>query len=232
MTKRYKHVFFDLDKTLWDIDANSKETLTELYFNYQLSNYGVNDLEQFIGLFQKYNNYLWELYHQNKISKTALRSTRFKYTLRDFKVKNTKLTRQLSEYFYFYNPRKGILINHAKEVVTLLSKHYTLHIITNGFDDIQHLKLKYSGIYSYFASIVTSNLAKASKPDLKIFEFALQMANADKENSIMVGDNAEADCLGAKNAGIHQVFFNPKKTNHHYQFTYEIFDLKELLSIL
>lgn len=230
--QKYKYVFFDLDKTLWDIYANGKISLEKMYLQFKLDEVGINDLPLFISLYNKHNDFLWDQFRQNKISRNALRSTRFKYTLKDFGIKNTKLTKQLSEYFYYHTPRRGMLIKDAKEVLDYLHKKYQLLIITNGFDDVQSLKLKHSDILHYFNHIVTSDLAKAPKPDKRIFQYALDLIKAEKEECIMIGDDINADCIGALNFGIDQVFFNPNNQLHDYSFTFEIAELQQLKQML
>jgi len=232
LDKKYQHIFFDLDKTLWDIYQNGKTSLEKMYTLFDLQSEGITDITRFIELYNKHNDYLWGLYRDKKIGKTALRSTRFKYTLRDFGIKKPPLTRKLSEYFYYNTPRGGLLMDNAKTVLEYLYKNYHLHIITNGFDDVQHLKLQHAGIDTYFKNLITSDAVGAAKPDAKIFTHALKIANATAQHSLMVGDDIKADCLGAKNFGMDQVFFNPSNCNHEYAFTFEITNLLQLKEIL
>lgn len=228
----YKHIFFDLDKTLWDIYRNAKVSLEEIYVQFKLEELGVNDLNKFILLYNHYNDFLWEQYRLNKVNKNALRTTRFKYTLRDFGIKNNKLTSLISEYFYFHTPRRGMLIKDSKVVLEYLKPKYKLHIITNGFDDVQYLKLQFAGIHSFFENIITSDLAKSKKPNPDIFSFSLKQVNAIKEDCLMIGDDIIADCVGSKEFGIDQVYFNPDNISHNYNFTYEISNLIQLKEIL
>ncbi len=228
----YKHIFFDLDKTLWDIYLNAQTSLEEIYIKFKLNEVGVNDLNKFITLYNQYNDFLWEQYRLNKINKNALRTTRFKYTLRDFGIKNNKLTSIISEYFYLHTPRRGMLIKDTKIVLDYLLPKYKLHIITNGFDDVQYLKLRFAGIDSYFEKIITSDLAKSKKPNPDIFSFSIKHINANKEDCLMIGDDIIADCIGSKDFGIDQVYFNPESIPHDYNFTYEISELIQLKNIL
>ncbi|MCR5887335.1 HAD-IA family hydrolase [Hymenobacter sp. J193] len=114
----------------------------------------------------------------------------------------------------------------------LRDKGYRLHLITNGFRDIQYVKLDASRLTEYFEEIVTSECCGHLKPDARIFRHALERTGATAPESLMIGDNLECDVLGAHNAGLDQVYFNPEKRRHFNQITYEISCLSELKEIL
>jgi putative hydrolase of the HAD superfamily len=125
-----------------------------------------------------------------------------------------------------------MLIKDSKVVLEYLKPKYKLHIITNGFDDVQYLKLQFAGIHSFFENIITSDLAKSKKPNPDIFSFSLKQVNAIKEDCLMIGDDIIADCVGSKEFGIDQVYFNPDNISHNYNFTHEISNLIQLKEIL
>ncbi len=231
MTK-YKHIFFDLDRTLWDLENNSVETLHELFEKYELKNRGVTNFDQFIKIYKGINKDLWDLYREGEITKEFLRNQRFKLTLKKFDIENAELAEKLGDYYVENSPYKKRLFPHTIEALDYLKKKYQLHIITNGFEEVQHIKMKISGLDQYFEQVVTSEAAGAKKPRKEIFEYSLNIANAKAEESLMIGDDLAVDIIGAKNAGVDQVFVNYFEEPHEEGPTYEIKSLDTLMEIL
>ncbi len=228
----YQHIFFDLDRTLWDFETNSNETLIELAQKYNLIERGIDSIENFIQEYLIINDALWVQYGKSLITKETLRFDRFHKTFLKYNIDDKKLVENIGNDYVAQSPYKTNLFPHTHEVLDYLSKKYTLHIITNGFEEVQHIKIKNCGIENYFSEIITSERAGYKKPDTRIFKFSLDVANATISNSLMVGDNLEADIIGAKEAGIHQVYFNPNEEKHSEKITYEIKSLKQLLDFL
>ena len=224
-----KHIFFDLDRTLWDFEANSHQTLLELCTSHNLSDKGVEDYEAFIKNYKAHNEQLWDLYRVDKISQKDLRRERFERALVDYKIKDAELAAKIGEDYVAICPKKNKLFPYSIEVLEYLSQKYKLHIITNGFHEVQHIKLKHAGLIPYFDNIITSEQVGAKKPNPKIFNYALKKANTSAEESIMIGDDLEVDVLGAEEMGIQSIFFNPKKVKHNIDIVHEIFCLSELL---
>jgi putative hydrolase of the HAD superfamily len=229
--KKYKHIFFDLDRTLWDFDKNSSETLSDIINEFSLGDY-VNDTLKFIKIFNYYNEQLWEYYREGKVKKYILRQERFRLLLNYFGVKNKTLVESISRYYLEKYPVRPALIEYAKEITYYLSKKYRLHIISNGFYDVQLTKLINSGISNYFAKVFTSDRIGYAKPDARIFEYAISSLHAHKEECLMVGDDEVNDIAGAKEADIDQVLYNPKKNIISVAPTFEILNLLELKQIL
>ncbi len=229
----YKHLFFDLDRTLWDFEKNSNEVLLELYQNYDLLNKGIVDSKVFIERYKYHNEKLWDLYRQNKIEKDKLRDERFKITLDEFGVNSPKLASNLGEDYVAHCPKKTNLFPYVHSTLNYLKDRYALHIITNGFEEVQLQKLENSNLMDYFEQIITSEQVGYKKPNQEIFNFSMLKAFAKPSDSIMIGDDLHADILGAKDIGMAQVFFNPLKLEHSYsEITYEISCLSELEEIL
>ena len=229
----YKHLFFDLDRTLWDFEKNSHEVLLELYKYYDLLSMGIVDSKVFIERYKYHNEKLWDLYRQNKIEKDKLRVERFKITLDDFGINSPQLAAYLGEYYVTHCPKKTNLFPFVHSTLTYLKDRYALHIITNGFEEVQYQKLENSDLIDYFDQIITSEQAGFKKPSHKIFEFSMLKALAKPSDSLMIGDDLHADILGAKDIGMAQVFFNPLKLEHsNSEITYEINCLSELEEIL
>ena len=232
MKKEYKHLFFDLDHTLWDFDKNSELTLRQLHAEYDLPKRGITDFDAFLAQYVIHNDKLWDRFRKGFIKRDELRWKRMWLTLLDFRIGDTALAHELSTAYLEILPTKGALIPHAKELLDHCKDRYTLHMITNGFETTQWLKMQYSGIRSYFSEVITSEKSNSLKPHREIFDYALRSTGALAEHSIMIGDALEIDILGAINAGWDQVYFNPLKKAHDRQPTYEVHELAELMDIL
>ena len=227
-----KHIFFDLDRTLWDFEINSHETLLELCHTYNLKDKGISNYEEFIKNYKNHNEQLWDLYRVNKISQQDLRRERFLRALADYNVVDPLLAEKIGEDYISICPKKNKLFPDTIEVLAYLANKYTMHIITNGFEKVQHIKLKHSNLEKYFDKVITSEQVGVKKPNPKIFEFALEQANASAEESIMIGDDLPVDILGADDVGMQGVYFNPHKLAHKQDVVHEIFSLNELMALL
>ncbi|HXB44458.1 MAG TPA: YjjG family noncanonical pyrimidine nucleotidase, partial [Puia sp.] len=206
---KYKHLFFDLDHTLWDFEANSKLTLQELYDTLELQSKGIDDFDLFQKNYLVHNDTLWERYRNGSIKVDELRWKRMALTLLDFKIGDEMLAKEMAIKFLELLPTRKLLFPYAVEILQYLSrKNYQLHLITNGFENVQHSKLKNSGIEKYFTAVVTSESSGSLKPHKEIFDYALTKTGAQKTQSIMIGDSIEVDIQGAMNAGIDQVYVN------------------------
>lgn len=230
--KKYCTIFFDLDHTLWDYESNSNATLTELYGAYGLREKGVEEVKPFLDQFRIVNEDLWIQFDTGKITSDIIRKERFKRVLAHFSISDDKLQQDLSVDYLDQCPRKGQLMPHAIEVLDYLSDRYRLTVITNGFDEIQQLKLAAGNLTGYFDHIVTSQKAGHRKPAREIFEFALSHHKIQCHEAIMIGDNLLTDIGGARKANIDAVFFNAEKRVHEEQLDFEINSLIELRQFL
>jgi len=229
----YKYVFIDLDDTIWDFHANAKLSLGEVYEARKLNLY-FDSFEQFFKIYAKRNLELWELYGKGVISKEFLMIERFRHPLALVGVDNDELAIKIGDEFLEILPTKTTLLPFAKELLDYLCPKYPLTIVSNGFVEVQYKKLRCANLEHYFAHVVLSEAAKALKPDKRIFEYALQLNDAAAAETIMIGDSFEADMRGAQNAGIDQIFLNPKSDKVHMQtpLTYTIKKLEEIIQIL
>lgn len=228
----YKHIFFDLDQTIWDFETNSREALIELSDKYEFAAKGIKSTPQFLAEYFSINEKMWEYYRKGLIDKNTLRYARFELTLKKFGINNKQLAEGIANDYMLIAPQKTNMFPHTMETLDYLKPKYTLHIITNGFEDSQHVKIRNCGIQHYFNQIITSERAGFKKPDIRIFQYSLNVTNACAVNSIMIGDSMEADVIGARDAGINQVYFNPSGKSHTENITYEIRSLKELRTLL
>jgi putative hydrolase of the HAD superfamily len=229
---KYKHLFFDLDHTLWDFEANALSTLETLYEELQLRARGVHDFQLFYKNYLAHNEKLWERYRNGYIRQDELRVKRMWLSLLDFKIADEALSQKMSVRFLELLPTRTLLFPYTKEVLQYLAaKGYELHLLTNGFEKTQHSKLKHSGLTDFFKEVITSEGSNSLKPNKEIFDYAINKTGAILHESIMIGDTLEVDIVGAKNAGMDQVFVNHNKVTTEENPTYTVYSLKELEEI-
>ena len=229
--KRYHHLFFDLDHTLWDYERNAGETLVEIYHHFELSRYQP-DVKRFCDDFFRINEEMWALFRDNKIKKEELNSSRFSKAL-PLIASDEQFIEEISDYFLHHCPQKSHLIEGSRELLDYLkSRGYLLYIVTNGYQKMQLQKMESSSIMNYFTKIFTSENVGSKKPHRDYFAYALKSCNARKTESLVIGDNYEADILGAMNFGIDQVFYNPKNDAVEKKPTYDIKRISELMELL
>lgn len=230
--KRYKCIFFDLDHTLWDYETNSCDTLQELFVNYGLAECGVTDCSSFQQQFRKINTELWDLYDRGMITNDVIRTQRFKRILEHFNVFDEKLCNDLSIDYLNECPKRAKLIPHAIETLEYLADRYEMTVVTNGFEEIQNVKLTAGNLHGFFNHVITSQKAGHRKPSKEIFEYAMKVNGVQSHESVMIGDNLVTDIGGARNAEIDPIFFNPDKIVHEVDVKHEITSLAELQDIL
>lgn len=203
-----KHLFFDLDHTLWDFDKNSALTFDKIF---KLNNLDI-DLNTFLEIYVPINLQYWKLYREEKIDKKSLKFARLNDAFKALGIEvSTRLIHKLSDDYIAHLSTFNHLFPGTIELLEYLQPNYTLHIITNGFKEVQHGKLNQSKIDHFFQTVTNSEMVGVKKPNPKIFKHALQMAKATKEESLMIGDNLEADILGAINFGMEAICFNYHK---------------------
>ena len=229
----YKHLFFDLDHTLWDFDTNAKSTLAELFIEFELHLKVTPVFEDFYRKYLHHNEILWERYQKGFISAEELKWRRMWRTLLEFKIGDEVLSKKLSQRFLEILPTKKEVFPHTIEILTYLTgKKYQVHLITNGFEKTQWSKLRNSGMDHFFTHVITSEGSNSLKPKKEIFEFALLKAKASIKESIMIGDNLDADIQGAINAGMDCVFVNHiNVADTHNKPTYTVTHLDQLEKI-
>ncbi|MCU0323088.1 MAG: YjjG family noncanonical pyrimidine nucleotidase [Chitinophagaceae bacterium] len=231
--KQYQHLFFDLDHTIWDFETNAKETLQDLYIQHALIERGINDFDAFFNHYSFHNERLWDRYTKGLIKQDELRWKRMSLALLEYKIADEQLSRQMAIDFLNLLPTKKNLFPHTIEVLDYLrNKNYVIHLITNGFEAVQHNKIRNSNLDQYFTEVITSEASNSLKPKKEIFDFALQKSGAELASSIMIGDNQEADIQGGINAGMDTVFVNHLKVIPTVKATYTIEHLQELENIL
>ena len=229
---KYKHVFFDLDRTLWDFDAAAEVAFERIYEKYNLKSLGIPSAHDFHMVYHPLNEQLWVLYRENKITKDDLNRSRFLKPLEHYGIHNIALADHLSEDYMYCSPRVVRLVPGAMELLGYLKPKYHLHLITNGFQEVQDTKLSLSGMKPFFETLTVSEEIGVKKPNPEFFYYALRKANAKPEESIVIGDEMAVDIDGARFAGIDQIFFNAKGETVEGGRTYEVRSLAEIKGIL
>ncbi|QJW88037.1 noncanonical pyrimidine nucleotidase, YjjG family [Spirosoma taeanense] len=229
---KYKHLFFDLDHTLWDFDRNSAESIAELFETFRLVDVGIASAAEFSRHFIAINKKLWADYDKNLITHAYIREHRFPLVFQALGVQEHTLCTDLNTEYLRLLPRKPHLLESAREVLEYLKDRYTMHIITNGFAEIQAIKMDSAEIAHFFTNVITSENANAKKPDPLVFQYAMEVSGTNASESLMIGDNYEADILGAKSVGLDTVFYNTAAASVDDPPTYDIRHWKELMAIL
>jgi putative hydrolase of the HAD superfamily len=228
----YKHILFDLDHTLWDFEKNATESLRELYTSFQLAALGGFSVEAFCSTFHKVNYHLWHLHQTGDYDQVRLRAERFRMIFTELGVAEARMPLSIADAYLKLCPSKPHVFPYTHDILDYLQARYQLHIITNGFADVQWVKLKSAGLTGYFKYIVTSDDAGFRKPDPGIFKHTLELIDAGPADCIMIGDNLDTDIAGAQAAKIDCIFFNPQGTTHSTAINHEICCLSELKGIL
>lgn len=226
-----KNIFFDLDHTLWDFDANAEETLRELYHIYQVRYLSHRSEQDFLDIYVRNNDAMWKLYRKNQITKDVLRSKRFVDTFREMEVDEEDIPHNIWEKYLEICPTKTVLIPGARDLLDYLAGKYDLHLITNGFAEVQRRKLDHSDLGKYFQSLTISEEVGVQKPHPLVFETALKNAKSTEKTSHYVGDNLEADVKGAINSGWQAYWYTKDDSAYSHEACKTIKHLNELKEI-
>ncbi len=203
-------VFFDLDHTLWDFETNSKSAVGELYVEFNMQSLGFS-LEDYLPVYLRCNEYCWDMYRRNLMNKDLLRHQRFYLALKDFGILDRQLAKKLGKRYVDISPTKTALMPGVMEILDYLHPKYPLHIITNGFQEVQALKMRNTGIDKYFSKIITSEKVGKRKPEPRIFQYALKKIDCEPEHAVMIGDDINTDINGAISSGLNAIWYNHHK---------------------
>ncbi|MCB0464322.1 MAG: YjjG family noncanonical pyrimidine nucleotidase [Aequorivita sp.] len=228
LNNEIKDVFFDLDHTLWDFDRNSGLAFERVFQKHKIA----LPLSDFLREYEPINLIYWKKYREERVTKEELRRGRLTETFNIFKLKFPIETIDAMAVCYIEElPVDNHLFIGTVEILEYLSRKYNLHIITNGFEEVQYQKLNNSGIKRYFNTITTSEEVGLKKPHPSVFKTAMAKASATPQKSIMIGDSFEADIIGARNAGMHTLFFNYRneEVSLEYFAINELFEIKNYL---
>jgi putative hydrolase of the HAD superfamily len=229
--KTYRHVFFDLDNTLWDFKANAREAFYRIFERLDLLD-RIADFNNFLEVYEKYNEHLWTEYRKGKVRKEQMRLQRMVMAFKEIGLDDPDLPQRVGDLYVKEAPGKTNLFPGVHETLEYLSGKYRLYILTNGFAEIQLQKLNNCQLQSYFTKLFMAEMVGYQKPDRRFFEYAIKSAHAHKNECLMIGDDPEADIRGAFNVGIDQVYYNTGDKPCAIQPTWEIRDISKLREIL
>jgi len=232
MKRKYKHLIFDLDRTLWDFESNSREALNQIYIGFNLRDKGIPEFDLFETKYKTINEKCWADYREGKLEKEVLRTLRFELTLEAFGLNDPETALKMCDEYIYKSPRIPHVIDGAHEILTFLKKNYHLHILTNGFVEVQGIKMEKSNLKPYFEKVIITENAGAKKPHPQAFLYTLNKINALADECLMIGDDRISDIEGANNIGMDTVYFNPYKAEDSDLATYTIKHLSELNLIL
>ena len=232
--KNITHIFFDLDHTLWDTDKNAKESLQEIHQEIKIQESFNVSFDLFHATYQKHNDILWKKYAKHEVTKSEVRINRFKYSLEELNIFDDNINEFFASHFVSRTPLKKNLIEGAIELMDYVKDRYTLSIITNGFKEVQYIKMEESGLSKYYKHIFISEEVGHNKPSPDIFKHAMQTSGAiNAKNCLMIGDSLEADIIGAINAGMKAVYLSPEIKNESSENNFiTVNSLEEIKTIL
>ncbi len=213
--KNIRHIFFDLDNTLWDHRKNAYLTLKDIFDREGVRKKYDLLFEDFHRQYFTINENLWAKIRDGEIDKEYLRKHRFYDSFLFFGIDDMELSMKFEDNFLDEIINYNELVPGAYELLEYLSeKDYDLHILSNGFKEVTYRKAELSGIKGYFKTILSADEIQIRKPNPEIYEYALNNAGAVKNESIMIGDDWVADVEGALSFGIKAIFFDVFNDNY------------------
>lgn len=229
---KYQHIFFDLDNTLWDFDKSSMLAFEKVFELFDLIDYGIPSAKEFHKTYFIYNNLLWEEYRRGTIDKEFLKNERFRLPLEDYGIYDENLAHDLGESYTDFAARMVALVPNTMEILSYLKeKNYNIHLITNGFLEVQNIKMQASGLDKMIDETFVSEVVGFKKPDHRIFYHAMEKVGGTIENCVMIGDDLSVDIIPAREIGMTHIYFNRKNHTHNEKLDYEIKDLLEIREI-
>jgi putative hydrolase of the HAD superfamily len=230
---QYKHIFWDLDHTLWDFEKNSSVALSEVYYFFQLAEKGLPVFDEFSRNYHHHNEIMWDKFRKGLLSREDLKWKRMYITLQDYQIFDESLSKGMAEKYLEFLPKQNFVFDGAIEVLSYLQqKGYQQHMITNGFELTQIEKMTNSKILPFIDKLITSEVAMSMKPKPEIFQYAIDAIAAKAEECIMIGDGDDVDVLGAVQFGMDAIFFNPINDNKSAHKAITVHSLWEIKSVL
>ncbi len=229
--KTYKHLFFDLDNTLWDFKANASEAFYEIFSNLKLFD-RIPDFSHFLDVYEKHNEYLWTEYRKGRVKKERMRIERIVLTFSEMGIEDLELANLVGDLYVKAASQKTNLFPRVRETLQYLREKHKLYILTNGFAEIQVQKIYNCGLQGYFSKLFMAEMVGYQKPDRRFFEYAIKSVHAHKNECLIIGDDPDADIRGGWNAGIDQVFYNTGNKPCAIEPTWEIDSIASLMEIL
>jgi putative hydrolase of the HAD superfamily len=223
-----EHIVFDLDHTLWDFNKNSRQALVEIFKNEGLGDL-IDSFDSFHKEYIRINDVMWADYRQGILKKEDLRYGRFRKTLSSFRIENSDLADRIGEEYIRTSPYQKNLLPGTIEILDYLADKYVLHILTNGFLEIQHVKMKNTGISKYFETVTCSEELGVNKPNIEIFKFKEEKIKVASDKILMIGDSLEADIHGSINANWKAIHYAEKSETTDVISVSNLLDLRKYI---
>ncbi|MDO5656365.1 MAG: YjjG family noncanonical pyrimidine nucleotidase [Flavobacteriaceae bacterium] len=227
-----KHIFFDLDNTLWDHRKNSEETLKKMYAEYDMENSYQIPFDKWHSVFYDKNELLWEMIREGQIPKAELRKRRFRDPFSHFDIQNDALADEWEEIYLTRMGKMNGIVEGAVELLQYLEPKYHLHIITNGFIEVSSAKIENSALNGYFQTLTCADELNLRKPDPRIFHLAMEKSQAKNSESLIIGDDWIADIIGGIGVGWQAIFFDTLRANNQMPKVPNVKKLQEIIPIL
>ena len=226
---KYQVLLFDADETLFDFKMAEKQAFLRALEEYKLD----VDKEESLKLYSQINKHIWEEFERGEITADRLRVERFERFSKKIKIDFDAVS--FSKAYAKFLGEGAYLFDDSVEVIEKIKKKYKLALVTNGLKDVQKSRISKTPLKDYFQELIISDEIKISKPDPRIFDYALdKLDHMDKSKVLMIGDSLTSDMQGGINAGIDTCWYNPNHLENKsgLNLTYEIHSLNELKEIL
>lgn len=229
--KSKKVIFFDLDNTLFNTEENSHQSMQEMYDELNLGRL-FPPFDEFWRVYHECNDIIWEDYRQHKITRQQLNEKRFSWPMSLMGVVDCNLDARITEVFYKYFLKKNGVLPYTYDVLDYLKSKYRLAILSNGTKESQIVKMENCDFNKYFEQMILSDDVGYRKPEAAIFQLAAEMMKVSLEDTIMIGDDLNADILGANNAQMDNIWLNVNnQPTENINPSYQIHSLSELKNL-
>ena len=224
----YTWLLFDADGTLFAYEGAEEEALQKVFAHYQLPFDHVA-----AEAYKRINQAMWRRLEGQTITLLELRWKRFAELFSELGIAQDAV--EFSKTYLYYLGHSAHLIPGTLEVLDQLQGRFSMAIITNGINEVQHSRIRLSGLGHYFPFIFTSEAIGMFKPARGFFDAVFAgIGQPAKDNVLVIGDSLSSDIAGGVGYGLDTCWYNPhgEQDTIGYPITYELRELKDLLDIL
>lgn len=228
---KIKAIIFDIDDTIFDREIAQNKVISLIYKKNKNIFKGIKFKEIKIAFLQSGNIADKKYKTDNNIE--HFRKGRAKIFLDLLNIDNQYIELIKNTYLEYYPKMKAEKIN-IVNLFKKIAKSFKIGIISNGFSDVQYVKLETLKIKKYCDCIILSGELGIEKPNKEIFLKACDILNIKPYEAIYFGDSYESDVIGAKKAGLKVIWLNEKRKEYNYKIKpdWEIVNLNSINTIL